>query len=149
MEVEPAFWLRRLTHFPFFFESYNTSFRLNVERVAHQDGASDPWPSNKIEVEVVFQDDTLKAILHDVPGLQVGEKARLNIREVYVAFPGQTILRIPTSRSIVGIGRDRWETLYSYQVRTEEQLWLSVFGTLLALLTAIGASAPGWLKLFT
>ena len=148
MKVGPDFWLRRLSRFPFYFESHNASFRLDVERVAPEDAAK-PWPDNKIAIEVVFQDDTMKPILFDVPELQVGGKARLVIREVYVASPGQTILRIPTSKSIAGMGRDSWETLYSYQVRTEEQLWLSVFGTLLAFLTAIGASAPGWLRLFS
>ena len=137
MKAEPAYWLRRLSRFPFYFESHNASFRLNVERVALEDSA-DPWPDNMIEVEVVFQDETKTAIVFDVPELSVGEKARLLIDEIYVASPGQTHLRVPTKIPVGGgaFGRAEWQTVYAYKVRTEESLWVSVLSPIL-LISAI------------
>ena len=130
MIVEPDFGPRRLTKFPFYFESYNSSFRINLHRVAPDD-PDHPWPDGKIVVEVVFEDETKTAIDFDLPPLELGEKTVLRIREVYVASPGQVILRIPTSRSIGPLGQDTWQTIYAYKVRTEESLWVSVFGPLI------------------
>ncbi len=132
MKVEPDFWLRRLTGFPFYFESHNASFRIHVKRVAPQD-SEDPWPGDKIVLQTVFEDETLSVMEWGLPPLEVGQTTVLRIPEVYVATPGQVILRIPTEAAVAGgaLRGARWETVYSYKVRTEESLWVSVLSPVL------------------
>lgn len=134
MKVEPAFWLRRLTRFPFYFESHNASFRIHVQRVEIQD-PKDRWPDDKIVVQTVFEDETLTETEREVPPLEVGETAELRIREVYVATPGQVIFRVPTQAAVAGgaLRAEMWSNVYSYKVRTEESLWVSVFSPVLIL----------------
>lgn len=140
-------WLRRMTHFPFYFESNNPSFRIDITRV------SDPpkgevWPDGQIMVEVLFADETMTGTSEPAPDLQTGESWKIVLRNVYTAHPGQTIIRIVTNPAPPAMSHyQTWKTIYSYQVRTEEQLWLGLFGVSLAVITAIGSTAPGWVKL--
>ena len=97
-------------------------------------------------IAVVFADQSSAGMNFEIPQLAIGEADRVVLRDIFTHHPGQTLFRLPTSNPAAA--NSHWQILYSYQVRTEEQLWLSGFGTLLAIATAIGASAPGWLKLF-
>ena len=46
---------RRTTRIPFYIESLNETFRINIERVGDE-SPEDPWPNGEIEVDVVFSD---------------------------------------------------------------------------------------------
>lgn len=125
IKVRPDYWLRRLTHFPFFFESHNSSFLAEATKVAEPD-PKDPWPNGKLTIEIVFADDTAAPRRFDIPTeWKIGEKKPFPIPNIYVATPGQTILRIPKEKDPSG-KTVRWDTLYAYKVRTEESLWLAV-----------------------
>lgn len=136
--VSPDFWLRRVLRFPFYFESANPSFRVDIKRVS-EPGPDEYWELDQIILQIVFADGTETYRRYPVPNLKPGESTRLVLKEIYTAYPGQTIIRLP-----LDIGRGRtWETLYSYQVRTEEQLWLGVTGPLAGLVFGAGAAILG------
>ena len=137
----PDFWLRRLIRFPFYFASSNPSFRVDIERVADPPSDED-WPDGAIGFEVHFDDDTITGIRIEVPELRLRQKATLKLGNIYTSYPGQTIIRIVTKPQAPG-RRAEWKTLYSYQVRTEEQLWLAFFGPFGCLLFGIGATVLG------
>ena len=140
--ARPAFWLRRLLHFPFYFESTNPSFRIDIKRV------SDPPPREDVEggvirFQVAFADGTVTSRDAPVPELKVGESQTLTLPDIYTAFPGQTIVRIVSKRAVAGFRSEEWKTLYSYQVRPEEQIWLWVFYPLLGLALGAGTTTLG------
>ena len=136
--VSPDFWLRRLFRFPFYFESTNPSFRVDVRRVS-EPPVDDYWPYDLVTFQIVFADGTVTSRHYPVPDLKIGESTTLVLKRIYTAFPGQTIIRLPTD---TGPTRS-WETLYSYQVRTEEQLWLWTIGPLAGLLLGAGTTTLG------
>ena len=142
--VSPDYWLRRWTHFPFFFESYNPSFRVDIQRVTEEPDNT-YWRKEKLAFMIEHADESGGEFDFGDFGtdrrLELGESRRVVLKQVYSPSPGQTYIRLP-------IAPGKWGTLYSYHVRTEEQLWLSVLATCLAMITTIGATAPGWLKLF-
>ncbi len=145
--VSPDFWLRRWLRFPFYFESHNPSFRVDIRRL-QAEPPNTYWPSNSLVFEVVFADKTVAGRQYAKPQLGVGKSTLLVLDTIYTAYPGQTIIRLPIGPGDFLGGQGRWQTLFSYQVRTEEQLWLSLFTAALAIITSIGATAPGWTKLF-
>ena len=140
VSVRPAFWLRRWTRFPFYFESHNPSFEVAISRT----GAGE-WPTPlAATIQVAFADKTTTHSMFDRPELEIGESVTYLLPNIYTAHPGQTIIRLLL---VDGIEDAQWETLYSYQVRTEEQLWLSLLAGILAVITTIGAASPGWTRL--
>ena len=146
----PDYWLRRWIPplRPFFFESHNPSFRVDIRRVA--EGATNTyWPVSEerqeaLAFDILFSDQTSTRFWFPKPDLAIGESISIVLREVFTASPGQTILTLPTAP---GPSSARWETLYSYQVRTEEQLLVSIIAGLLAILSTVGATSPIWLRL--
>lgn len=128
-KVSPGYWLRRWTRFPFFFESHNASFRIDITRVAE---SQEPWPSIPFEVE--FADGrSIRAVSLPLPALEINQHVRVDTEQIYIPFPGQTHLRIPSA----GLQF----RLYSYHVRREEALWIAVLSPLLLIL--IGAITLG------
>ncbi|GAF82376.1 unnamed protein product, partial [marine sediment metagenome] len=111
--ISPDFWLRRLFRFPFYFESTNPSFRVEVKRLSDPP-PDEEWLYGAIVFQIVFADGTMTSKPYPVPNLKIGESTRFLLKEIYTSYPGQTMLRLP-----IDIGPTRkWETLYSYQVRT-------------------------------
>lgn len=132
--IEPDFWLRRWLHFPLFFQHHNPTFRIKVRRIAPT-SIPPTWQMNGIVLEVLFADNTITWLQWPCPELAVGESATLLSRPIFTAFPGQVILRLP-------IAPGRWETLFCYEVRTEESLWLGVVSVVWSLIMlAAGAGA--------
>ncbi len=122
--TRPSFWLRRWTHFPFHFESHNPSFTVRVERVAEVLEGED-WPEGKVPFEVVFADGTKAVTEWPVLDLKVREYGEVMLKNVFTAYPGRTIIRIP-------FGPGEWKTLYAYDVWREESLWIGVWGVAIA-----------------
>jgi len=144
--VSPDFWLRRLLRFPFYFESTNPSFTVDIKRVS-EPGPDEYWARDQILFQVVFADGTETYKGYAVPNLKTGQSSRLVLKRVYTAYPGQTIIRLPLD---IGPGRT-WETLYSYRVREEEQLYLWMFGPLAVVLfsaatTTLSVFIQRWLS---
>lgn len=141
--MSPEFWPRRLHLFPFYFESTNPSFRVDVRRVSHPP-ADDDWPDGRVAFEIVFADRTATSVSLPTPHLMIGQSARLILEDVYTSYPGQTIIRLPVKP---GTGpptnTTEWQTLYSYRVWPEEQLWLWAIGPLIGLLVGVGATVLG------
>jgi hypothetical protein len=135
--VEPAFRLRRLFHFPFYFESTNPSFRVFIKRVSEAPTGGG-WEKGTITFQVLFANDTLTPIDVPVPELDVGQTAVIVFPGIYTAYPGQTIIRILVEQAIIAWRPEVFKTLYSYQVRPEEQIWLALYGPVGA---ALGAGA--------
>jgi len=137
-KVGPDFWLRRLTWFPFYFESNNPSFRVDIERVADP-GPYEQFPGGIARFEIVFADNTLTARRVDIPQLEIGQSHRAILENVYTSYPGQTTIRLPFE-----VGPDRrWETMYSYHVRPEEHLWVVFIAPTVTLIYGVAATAMG------
>lgn len=107
---------------PFFFEQTNYSFLVAVERTDEKYPTKD-WPT--IELAVRFENDDFTQRTLTLPDLAIGEKGTLAFDEVYVAHPGQTAIVIPIRWEASG-KPDDWLNLYSYRVRTQESLWVSI-----------------------
>ena len=145
--VDPAFWLRRLLHFPFFFESTHPSFHLHLTRktipLPESQGV---WVGNKIEINIRLANGQMANREFDLPDLQVGESTTLMLEGVYSPWPGQTMIILPVIKPDSGRGHE--QILYSYHVRSEEQLWAwgigPVFGVAVVIL---GAAVQKWLGL--
>jgi hypothetical protein len=125
----PDFWLRRISRVPFYIESHNASFRIDVERVEAAP-PDDPWPNNTIEIQIVMPDKDLTPRHFPVPDLAVGARTRLVLTDVFITPPGNVMLRIP-------INPVRWATLFAYTVREEGAVWAAFLGALL-LLAGVG-----------
>jgi hypothetical protein len=131
--VKPAYWARRLSHFPFFFESHNPSFTIKVHRIAEAP-AKEGWPNGKVPFEIRFADGTITDVEWPIPELQVGQYQRVELRHIFTAYPGRTIIRVP-------VHPGEWKTIYAYDVWREEALWLGVWGAFIAVAALIIAVA--------
>ena len=141
--VKPEFWLRRLLHFPFFFESTNPSFHLHLTRktIPLPESPEGVWVENKIEINIRLANGQMTTRKLDLPDLRVDESTTLMLEEVYSPWPGQTMIILPRPDS-------REQILYSYHVRTEEQIWLWGLGPVLGIAVVIlGAAVQKWLGL--
>jgi hypothetical protein len=139
--VRPRFWLRRWSRFPFYFESTNPSFDVEISRVSDST-SGEYWPDGGMEFQVIFADGTVSTLRVGVPDLQVGNSSRITLGEVYTSHPGQTIIRLLVNEHV--LRGTEWKTLYSYQVRTEEQLWLWLFGPIVGLFLGVGSTTFGF-----
>ena len=133
--ARPGFWLRRLLRFPFYFESTNPSIKIAVKRVSDPPPGED-WEGDSIVIEVVHADGGEQSVDFSLPDLEIGESRELTLEAVYSWYPGQTFIRLRTKPG-------EYRVLYSYQVRTEEQLWLWAIGPVVALLFGVGATLLG------
>ncbi len=127
--VSPAFWLRRWLRFPFYFESTNPSFRVDIRRVSQP-----PANENVAAMRFVaaFSDGSESNLSIDAPDLAVGECARIGLVGIYSSHPGQTSIRLVTADAQpFSVRGQEFHGLYSYQVRSEEQLWLA-FATIIS-----------------
>jgi hypothetical protein len=136
--VEPVAWFRRLPlfPFPFFFEHHITKFRLLAKRI------SDGKLPDDIYVHIHFSNGTV-ARKSLTPCFEPPANRYVEITQfsVVTAYPGQTIIvlpdqgeaRFPDHPAIPQNGR--FETLYAYRVRSEEQLWVWAVGLGLILAT--------------
>ena len=132
--VSPDFWLRRVSHFPLYFESHNPVFRIDIKRVSGPP-EGELWADDVLEIQIVLADGSTGYPHFPVPNLKVGESHRLKLEPIFATHPGQMVIRLPESpRSRNARG------LYSYYVRTEEQLWLA----LVASAVAVGSGAIGF-----
>src|SRR4030066_387463 len=78
LRVSPNYWLRRVTRWPFYFESHNPSFRVHVERFsAPPDGES--WHNDEITFEIIFADGSKFKRKYPVPELHIGRSTELII----------------------------------------------------------------------
>ena len=148
--VRPAFWLRNLLHFPFYFESTNPTFKVRVKRISDPE-PSDFWAAGNIVVEVVHVDGGVQRCEFSLPDLTIGQSVDLTLEDVYTWYPGQTIMRLSIRPGIPGVAPSERSVLYSYQVRTEEQLWLGLIGPIVGLplgvgTTVLGVSIQRWLS---
>jgi len=119
--VRPADWYHRRLRFPFYFEQTNYSFNVTITRVELAD-EKDPWPDGLIRFAVRFENGDVTVRPLYVPKLGVGESTLIHIAPIYVAHPGQTTIVILLKPQ----GVDDYVALYSYKVRTEESLWVSL-----------------------
>jgi len=101
-------------------------------------------PSEQLIFKIEFADKSNTAQSFPVPRLRVGETERLVIRSVYCSRPGQTVITFPYQ---IG-SKQHWYSLYSYHVRTEEQIWLWTIGPLIGgAVVILGAVVQKWLGL--
>ena len=119
--VSPTNWHRRRLRFPFYFEQTNYSFNVVISRVEPA-AEDDPWPDNKIRLGIRYENGDVTERTISVPTLEVGEVVIARMTPVYVAHPGQTMIVLLTKPQ----GNVEYMGLYSYRVRTEESLWLSI-----------------------
>lgn len=119
-EVEPSFWLRRITHFPLHFQHYNSSFRVKVTRV------SDGTPPKELpRLEIALPNNTTShreppaiTALHwpDDVEWPKGSSVVWDTGPIFSASTGQVILRLRLNQT-------QFADLYAYKVREEETIW--------------------------
>jgi len=131
LSVKPNFWLRRLLHFPFYFDSTNPTFRVEIKRVKEDPGAN---ARGTLNIQIVTADGSTAMRHYRVPNLSVGASYHFIMEGVTSAHLGQTMIRLPAATG------DTWQLLYAYQVRSEEQLWTAVVGPLVGAVILAGGA---------
>ncbi len=127
LRASPDFWLRRWSRFPFYFESHNPSFRIDVRRIG--DVGEDHFPNRSLIFRIVFSDGTeTEPLSSPLPVLELDQSERIVLPEIFTAAPGQT-------RIVMAQADALWHTLYSYLVMTEDRMWLP-FVTLLGVVAS-------------
>ena len=129
--VGPAFWLRRWTRFPFYFESHNPSFRITLKHIADEH-IPDEWQSGRIAFRIQFADNTMIIQQFDFPDLTVGESKVFTSKEIFTSSPGQTKILLP-----IGVFHDGLEGLFSYNVHREEAMWVPLATIIVAAASAL------------
>jgi hypothetical protein len=125
INVRPADWLHRVLRWPFYWEFTNYSFLIELERF-EPESAHPRWPPGRtMPFAVRFPGEAnIRYNPHgqELPALEVGERAVLSWKEIYVPRPGQVSLLIDLS---LGSERENVAELFSYQVRSHETLWIA------------------------
>jgi hypothetical protein len=143
--VVPHYWLRRLSRFPFYFESTHPSFRISIKRVSDQP-PDEGWEDGHVKFEICRPDGQVSERRMPAPQLAVGESMKSVLEEIYSPLPGQVTIQLPVKP--LPNGRPARQVLYSYYVRREEEIWLWLIGLPVAIALLIGGAAiQRWLGL--
>ena len=125
-EISSDFWLRRWSHWPFYFDSWNPSIRLVLTRISTDVLAA--WrDQGRIKLDIRYPDNTVGDIYVETPDMQVDKSIVKTLGPIYPTAIGQTMIVLPTSRNPYA-GTINYYPLFWYYVSKEETLWLWVIG---------------------
>lgn len=127
IEVEPDFWLRRITRWPFYFQNWSPRFRVKVTVLRASRALDNSWPAeaaqNSLRLRVRTPDDSTYDDVLTFPALGVGKSATAVTDPVVTHIPGVTQIQF-----FRGLNGDA--TLYAYHVYPEERVWIAFLGPL-------------------
>ena len=121
VSARPAWWLRRWTRFPLFFQAFQPSFEVIIKKVAEPQRKSGDQPEpRKLDFYVEFSDRSQVDFSVDVSSLEVGGTIRQITRRILLAPTGD-------ARVCLNMGQHltkgyRFHTLYAFVVSPEATL---------------------------
>ena len=137
VSASPAWWLRRRTRFPLFFQTFHPTFEFIIKKVSKPQPNSDDQPeSSNLNFYVEFSDGSKIDFSVDVSSLNVGDTIRQKTQRILLAPTGDARVCLDMGPNMTG-GR-RFHTLYAFVVSAEATLVFLllnvILGTILALL---------------
>lgn len=116
--IRPAWWLRRWTHFPLYFQAFRTTFHLFIKRIRED------TPTN-LTFAIKFSDNTHVSFPVDVSNLAVGETLKYEMTHFVFTSTGDTQI-------VLNQGRSDFYTLYAFVVSPEATLVFLLLNIFLA-----------------
>ncbi|GAG38901.1 unnamed protein product [marine sediment metagenome] len=110
IRVRPAFWLRRWTRWPLYFQGGSPSFQIQLARLPGEASAAE-----RLVFEVGFGSTAFREIAFDVSDFEAGEQRRHTIGEVFLSYTGDTCLRLRA-------GSGEFHEIYVFYVSPETAL---------------------------
>lgn len=123
IHVRPAWWLRRWTRFPLYFQAFHTTFEVLVRRVRAD------APSN-LTFAIRFSDNTNVSFPVDTSNLAVGDMLKHKFDNFVFTSTGDTQI-------VLNQGRSQFYTLFAFVVSPEATLVFLMLNILLAALLAL------------
>ncbi len=138
VSAKPAWWLRRWTRFPLFFQATHPRFYLIVKRI------SDGEPNGKtLDFYIQFADGARVDFPVDVSQLQTGKSLKCKTKKILLSHTGDTRICLDRTRKFAAPASS-FDTLYAFVVNAEATLVFLllnlVLGGILALLLRLNAS---------
>lgn len=139
-QTEPAFWVRRLLNWPFYFENYNPSFNIAITQL---DPPELPTGKERDRIYLGARFPDQSSLLFpavQLPDLKKGATLLYTTPHILTPTTGHTVIRLQTTLGWPARPPDRpavpahWETLYTYRVRPQEHLWIGAATAALVLL---------------
>lgn len=136
LSARPAWWLRRWTKFPLFFQATKSSFEVIIKKIMEPqlDSGTQPPPSN-LNFYVEFSDGSQVEFKADVSSMKVGDTIRLPTSPGLLAPTGDTRIcldmgRLPTKGH-------RFHTLYAFVISAEATLVFLLLNVILVGVIAV------------
>ena len=133
VSAQPAWWLRRWTRFPLYFQATKPRFLLRVRRLEH-------GGDTQLKFYLAFADRSSRDFPVDVSELKVGESLAFKTPENLLAPSGDARVCLDFGSSLDG---RRFETLYAFYVSNEATLTFLLLNVLFGGLVAIVIALVG------
>jgi len=134
--ARPAWWLRRWTKFPLFFQATHPSFEFTIKKVLESQPKSGGQPEHgRLNFYVEFSDKSKVDFSADVSSMKVGDTIRLRTSRLLLAPTGDARLCLDMGQHIIK-GR-QFHTLYAFVVSAEATLIFLLLNVILGAIIAI------------
>ncbi len=136
VSARPAWWLRRWTRFPLFFQAFQPSFEVIIKKVSEFPPEADgqPEPSN-LNFYVEFSDKAKVDFSIDVSSIEVGDTIRQRSPRILLAPTGDTRVCLDMGDHVTK--GHLFHTLYAFVVSAEATLVFLLLNVILGAVLAL------------
>ena len=130
VSARPAWWFRRWTRFPLYFQAFKPSFEIIIKKVSEPQVESGNQPETSLNFYLEFSDKTRVDFLVEVSSMNAGNTLRARTRQFLLAPTGDARVCLDMGQHMTQ-GR-RFHTLYAFVVSAEATLVFLLLNVVLA-----------------
>ncbi len=135
ISARPAWWFRRWTRFPLFFQAFQPSFEVIIKKVSEPQAKSGNQPEPKLNFYVEFSDGSKVDFSVDVSSLNVGDTIRQRTQRILLAPTGDARVCLDMGQHMTK--GHRFHTLYAFVVSAEATLVFLLLNVILGAILAL------------
>ncbi len=135
VSARPAWWLRRWTKFPLFFQATQPSFEIIIKKVLVSQAVSGNQLQPNLNFYVEFSDRSKVDFSVDVSSLNVGDTIRQKTQRILLAPTGDARVCLDMGQHMTK--GHRFHTLYAFVVSAEATLVFLLLNVILGAILAL------------
>ena len=135
ISARPAWWFRRWTRFPLFFQAFQPSFEVIIKKVSELQAESGNQPEPNLNFYVGFSDGSKVDFSVDVSSLNVGDTIRQRTQRILLAPTGDARVCLDMGQHMTK--GHLFHTLYAFVVSAEATLVFLLLNIILGAILAL------------